>query len=123
MLLVLFNPQIGPYQVLPLRARVDLGAMAMKGYRVLQCIYIYIYIYIYIIYICSQTHTCAYIYIDTHAYTYGSSTDFSSEKKTKKKTLIIFCSKIGSTKCIFWYEVLTISFQTFQTSYGHLKLS
>ena len=32
MLLVLFNPQIGPYQVLPLRARVDLGAMAMKGY-------------------------------------------------------------------------------------------
>ena len=32
MLLVLFNPQIGPYQVLPLRARVDLGAMAMKRY-------------------------------------------------------------------------------------------
>ena len=32
MLLVLFNPLIGPYQVLPLRARVDLGAMAMKGY-------------------------------------------------------------------------------------------
>ena len=32
MLLVLFNPQIGHYQVLPLRARVDLGAMAMKGY-------------------------------------------------------------------------------------------
>ena len=31
MLLVLFNPLIGPYQVLPLRARVDLGAMAMKG--------------------------------------------------------------------------------------------
>ena len=30
--LVLFNPYIGPYQVLPLRARVDLGAMAMKGY-------------------------------------------------------------------------------------------
>ncbi len=28
---VLFNPQIGPYQVLPFRARVDLGAMAMKG--------------------------------------------------------------------------------------------
>ena len=26
--LVLFNP----YQVLPLRARVDLGAMAIKGY-------------------------------------------------------------------------------------------
>ena len=33
MLLVLFNPLIiEPYQVLPLRARVDLGAMAMKGY-------------------------------------------------------------------------------------------
>ena len=32
MLLVLFNPYIGPYQVLPLRARVDLEAMAMKGY-------------------------------------------------------------------------------------------
>ena len=32
MLLVLFNPYMGPYQVLPLRARVDLGAMAMKGY-------------------------------------------------------------------------------------------
>ena len=30
--LVLFNPEIGPYQVLPLRARMDLGAMAMKGY-------------------------------------------------------------------------------------------
>ena len=29
---VLFTPQIRPYQVLPLRARVDLGAMAMKGY-------------------------------------------------------------------------------------------
>ena len=28
--LVLFNPQIGPYQVLPRRATVDLGAMAMK---------------------------------------------------------------------------------------------
>ena len=28
---VLFNPQIGPYQVLPLRARVDLGSMAKKG--------------------------------------------------------------------------------------------
>ena len=34
MLLVIFNPYIGPYQVLPLRARVDLGAMAMKGYSV-----------------------------------------------------------------------------------------
>ena len=32
MLLVLFNPEIGPYQVLPLWARVDLGAMAMKRY-------------------------------------------------------------------------------------------
>ena len=31
MKLVLFNPLIGPYQVLPFRARVDLGAMAMKG--------------------------------------------------------------------------------------------
>ena len=29
--LVLFNPYIGPYQVLPRRGRVDLGAMAMKG--------------------------------------------------------------------------------------------
>ena len=32
MLLVLFNPEIGPYQVLPFRAKVDLGAMVMKGY-------------------------------------------------------------------------------------------
>ena len=30
--LVLFNTKIGPYQVLPLRATVDLGAMAMKRY-------------------------------------------------------------------------------------------
>ena len=30
MLLVLFNPEIGPYQVLPFRVRVDRGAMAMK---------------------------------------------------------------------------------------------
>ena len=30
--LVLFNPYIGPYQVLPRRAKVDLGAMVMKGY-------------------------------------------------------------------------------------------
>ena len=29
--LVLFSPQIGPYQVLQLRARVDVGAMAMKS--------------------------------------------------------------------------------------------
>ena len=29
--LILFNLQIEPYQVLPFRARVDLGAMAMKG--------------------------------------------------------------------------------------------
>ena len=33
--LVLFKPEIGPYQVLPLRERVDLGAMAMKGCSVL----------------------------------------------------------------------------------------
>ena len=31
MQLVLFNPYIGPYEVLPLRATVNLGAMAMKG--------------------------------------------------------------------------------------------
>ena len=30
--LVLFNPYVGAYQVLPRRARVDLGAMAIKGY-------------------------------------------------------------------------------------------
>ena len=30
--LVLFDPEIGPYQVLPLRPKVDLGAMAMKEY-------------------------------------------------------------------------------------------
>ena len=30
--LVLFEPYIRPYQVLPLRARVDLGAIAMKKY-------------------------------------------------------------------------------------------
>ena len=30
MQLVLFNSQIGPYQMLPLQARVDLGAMTMK---------------------------------------------------------------------------------------------
>ena len=29
---VLFDPEIGPYQVLPLQARVNLGAMAMKRY-------------------------------------------------------------------------------------------
>ena len=28
--LVLFNPQIGPYQVLPRKAGLNLGAMAMK---------------------------------------------------------------------------------------------
>ena len=27
----LFNPLMGPYQVLPLRVRVDQGAMVMKG--------------------------------------------------------------------------------------------
>ena len=32
MQLVLFNPQIGPYQVLPHRVRVDLAAMAIKGH-------------------------------------------------------------------------------------------
>ena len=32
--LVLFNPVIGPYQVLPLRVRVDRGAMSMKVYSV-----------------------------------------------------------------------------------------
>ena len=29
---VLFDLYIGPYKVLPFRVRVDLGAMAMKGY-------------------------------------------------------------------------------------------
>ena len=29
---VLFNPETGPCQVLPLRAREDLGRVAMKGY-------------------------------------------------------------------------------------------
>ena len=29
---VLFDPLIGPCQVLPCQARVDLGVMAMKGY-------------------------------------------------------------------------------------------
>ena len=29
--LVIFDPEIGPYQVLPLRVRADLGAMTMKG--------------------------------------------------------------------------------------------
>ena len=29
---VLLDPQIGPYLVLPLRARMDLGEMAVKGY-------------------------------------------------------------------------------------------
>ena len=29
---VLFDPLIGPYQLLPLWPRVDLGAMAIKGY-------------------------------------------------------------------------------------------
>ena len=31
MQLVLFNPEIGPCQVLPLRDRADFGAMTMKG--------------------------------------------------------------------------------------------
>ena len=30
--LILFNPEINPYQELQLWARVDLGVMAMKGY-------------------------------------------------------------------------------------------
>ena len=30
--IVLFDPYVGPYQVLPLRSRVNLGAMTMKGY-------------------------------------------------------------------------------------------
>ena len=30
--MVLFDPEVGLYQVLPLRARVDLGAMALKIY-------------------------------------------------------------------------------------------
>ena len=30
--LVVFDPYIGTYYVLPLWARVDLGAMALKGY-------------------------------------------------------------------------------------------
>ena len=30
--LALFDPKIGPYQVLPLCASVDLGEMAMDGY-------------------------------------------------------------------------------------------
>ena len=30
--LVLFDPKIGPYQVLSLQVRVDLGAMAVKRY-------------------------------------------------------------------------------------------
>ena len=31
MQLVLFNPEIGLYQMLPFQVRVDLGAMAMMG--------------------------------------------------------------------------------------------
>ena len=30
--LVLFDPSIGPYQMLPLQTRVDLGVMTIKGY-------------------------------------------------------------------------------------------
>ena len=30
--LILLNPYIGPYQMLPHRARMDLGALAMKGF-------------------------------------------------------------------------------------------
>ena len=32
--LVLFNPYIGPYPVLPFQARVDLGAMVMRRFSV-----------------------------------------------------------------------------------------
>ena len=32
--IVLFDPQLGPYHVLSLRAKLNLGAMAMKGYSV-----------------------------------------------------------------------------------------
>ena len=32
---LVFKPYIGPYQVLPLRARVNLKAIAMKGYSAL----------------------------------------------------------------------------------------
>ena len=32
MQLILFDPKIGPHQALPLRAEMNLGAMAMKGY-------------------------------------------------------------------------------------------
>ena len=31
-LLVLFDPEVGPYQVLPFQARMDVGAMALKRY-------------------------------------------------------------------------------------------
>ena len=33
--LVLFDPEIGPYQVLPLQAKMDQGVMTMKGYSAL----------------------------------------------------------------------------------------
>ena len=32
--LFLFGPEIGPYQMLPFRARVDQESMAMKGYSI-----------------------------------------------------------------------------------------
>ena len=32
--LVLFNPKVGPYQLLPLRTRLDLGMMAINEYPV-----------------------------------------------------------------------------------------
>ena len=32
---VVWDPSIGPYQVLLIRTRVDVGAMAMKGYSAL----------------------------------------------------------------------------------------
>ena len=34
MKLVLFNPYIGPYQMLPFRARVDPGEIVLKGFSV-----------------------------------------------------------------------------------------
>ena len=43
---ILFDPQIGPYQVPPIRARVDLRAMVMKGYSAVAVAIILMVIYI-----------------------------------------------------------------------------